>query len=101
MPAAPSSGAFPSFTSANAKKSTHEMAKNNVVYAISRLRTSTVRPFLRTSQAVRITGLPHDGPVGRAQRIGTGDGFRDSAVPQEQRAVEQTFGKIQVVRCKH
>jgi hypothetical protein len=31
MPAAPSSGAFPSFTSANAKNSTHEMAKKSVV----------------------------------------------------------------------
>ncbi len=53
MPAAASATTRPSLTSAKANTSTADSAKNSVVAIVSRLRTSTVTSFRKTSHAVR------------------------------------------------
>jgi hypothetical protein len=62
-PAPTPSAALPSCTSEKAKTRTHDTAKNNVVYAISRLLTSTVRSLRTISQTARniVTGRKHEG----------------------------------------
>ena len=111
MPAAPSSGARPSRTRAKAKTSTHETAKKSVVYAISRLRTSTVRSLRSTSQTTRAnmaTSPPasrqacraagHDIAVRRPQRVGAIHGGHHPAIAEKHRAIEQPFRKVEIVR---
>src|SRR3970040_1531373 len=100
-PAPTPSAALPSCTSENAKTSTQETAKNSVVYAISRLRTSTVRSLRTMSQTARSVVIScsssDDTPICRPEPLGLGDGFGDASIAQEDGSIEEPFGQIQVV----
>src|SRR5262245_23515685 len=102
-PAPTPSAALPSWTSEKANTSTQDTAKNSVVYASSRLRTSTVRSLLTISQIARSISASarsssDDAPVSRSQRVGRGHRLDNPTVTKEQRVIEKPLGQVEVVR---
>src|SRR5256885_9682586 len=100
MPAAASSGAWPFFTSANAKISTHAIAKNSVVVSTSRLFTSIATSFRSTSHAVRrnTSGRSDQRAVARAQSGGGGLVGDQLAGADQRDPRHQAVGEIEIVR---
>ena len=104
IPAAASSGAWPFFTNANAKISTHEIAKKSVVVRISRLFTSIAKSLRSTSQRgaqEHVRRAPDQRAIarpeaGRRRLVG-----EHAAAADQHDAVDQAVGKIQIVCRQH
>src|SRR5690349_9070896 len=103
MPAAASSGACPFFTKANAKISTHEIAKNSVVVSTSRLLTSIAKSLRSTSHAVRrnTSGGSDQGPVARAQPARRRLVGEQPAAADQHHAVDEAVRQIEIVCREH
>src|SRR2546428_4592282 len=108
MPAAASSSGLPSLTNANAKISTHDSAKNSVVYRISRLLTSIAKSFRSTRSAtLRNTAspwapsrTPDERPIPRAEPRGRRLVGNHPAIANERDAGHETVGQVEIVRSE-
>src|SRR5512139_1753760 len=109
IPAAASSSGWPSLTSANAKTSTQDTAKNAVVYRTSRLLTSTVRSLRITSHATRkniwlvprLPALPQMRPVALPQVCWTRLVGNHAPFLEHDGSIDQPLGNIKVVGRQH